>query len=398
MIGRGAIAGALLAGLLSAPAAAHDQTISYSTWRLAGRRADVTVRLSRLDVSRFPWAADAADADQRLATYLTEHLVLRAGGDRCAVVVDGPRPAEAAPERIAFTWTVQCPDAGALQINSTVLLEVAPSHLHFARLLAAGAPVRERMLSDAERSWPLGESAPTALSLGAYVGLGVERSLTGYDHLAFLFVLLLVGGALGEMAKVVAGFTVAYSLTLAAGVLGYLHPDPVPIAALIGLSVALIAAENLWLSGGRSAVLRWSLGGALALLAGGAAAGSGRVSALTLGGLALFVVCYFGLLRRGAEPAPQRVAIAFLFGLLHGFGFAGVLTEAAPPAARLAGALFGFHAGVELGQLAVIAVCWLLLRFAARAADERARAALMDYGSAAALTLGVFWFITRTFG
>ncbi len=396
MIGRGAIAGALLAGLLGAPAAAHDQTISYSTWRLAGRRADVTVRLSRLDVSRFPWAAEA-DADQRLATYLTEHLMLRAGGDRCAVA-DGPRPAEAAPERIAFTWTVQCPDAGALHIDSTVLLEVAPSHLHFARLLTAGAPVRERMLSDAERSWPLGESAQAALSLGAYVGLGVERSLTGYDHLAFLFVLLLVGGALGEVAKVVAGFTVAYSITLAVGVLGYLHPDPVPVAALIGLSVALIAAENLWLSGGRSAVVRWGLGGALALLAGVAAAGFGRVSALTLGGLALFVVCYFGLLRRGAEPAPQRVAIAFLFGLLHGFGFAGALAESAPSAARLAGALFGFHAGVVLGQLAVIAVCWLLLRFAARAADERARSALTDYGSAAALTMGVFWFITRTFG
>src|SRR5262249_28050291 len=155
--------------------------------------------------------------------------------------------------------------------------------------------------------------------------------LGGADHLAFLLALLLLGGSLGQLARVVTGFTLAHSLTLALAVLGVVRPERAPIEALIGLSITLVAVENGWWTGGRGRLLPSAVAAVLGLLAVAALAGHGRVPALTLAGLGLFSVCYFGLLERAEDARSLRFAVAFLFGLVHGFGFAAVLTEASLP-------------------------------------------------------------------
>jgi hypothetical protein len=132
----------------------------------------------------------------------------------------------------------------------------------------------------------------------------------------------------------------------------------------------------------------------LGLLAAAAAAGWGRVPAVTLGGFSLFVPCYFALLRRSTRPGALRGGIALLFGLLHGFGFASVLVEAGLPAGRLLAALLGFNLGVEAGQLVVVALLWAALR---RIGGAR-RGLVVEAGSASVLALGTVWFVLRTFG
>jgi hypothetical protein len=92
-----------------------------------------------------------------------------------------------------------------------------------------------------------------------------------------------------------------------------------------------------------------------------------------------------------------RWAIAFIFGLVHGCAFAGVLVEAGLPTEWLAAALFGFNLGVELGQLAAVAMVWPLLRRLETRGDSW-WLAVLHYGSTAVLALGVFWFVSRTFG
>lgn len=396
---------ALLAALaLAIPAVAHDRSISYSSWDIRGRHAHVTVRLSELDLSRFPWGVTAGEQlDRALGTYLTERLQLSAGDTTCAVA-DAPRRLEAAAGRAAYEWRLQCPPTGDLRIASALLLDVAPSHLHFARVTHDGSRVLERVLSDDDRTWPLMPSStaedqdPAGTSLAGYVALGVEHIWTGYDHLAFLLALLLIGSSLTEVAKVVTGFTVAHSLTLAVAVLGYMRPERGPIEALIGLSIALVAAENVWLVGGRTRLLPWLIAGGLACLALAAESGHGRVPGVTLVGLALFSLCYFGLLARVARPAPLRWTIAFVFGLVHGFGFAAVLVEANLSPERLVRALFGFNVGVEFGQLAAVTVIWPLLRLAAHPGRERWHGVIVDVGSAAVFGLGLFWFVSRAYG
>jgi hypothetical protein len=252
----GAVIG-LLVGLSSRPAAAHDRTTSYSTWDMHGRSAHVTVRLSQLDVTRFPWAASAGEQlEQQLGQYLAGRLQLLTDGEPCAVV-EGPRALDAAVGRFAVEWRVECPGQGALRIRSAVLLDVAPGHLHFARVTRDGAAPLERVLSEREPTWALMDVSParpaelSGTSLLGYLRLGIDHILSGYDHLAFLLALLLIGGSIGEVAKIVTGFTVAHSITLGLTVLGYVRPDAAPVEALIGLSIALVAVENVWLSGPR---------------------------------------------------------------------------------------------------------------------------------------------------
>jgi hypothetical protein len=391
----------LLAACAAAPAAAHERTVSYSTWEIDGAQARVTVRLTPLDVSRLPWAATAGrEVDRRLGAYLTERLTLRADGAPCPVV-GGPIRLATPADRIMVGWEVACPSAHALVLRSDVLLDVAPSHLHFARVRPAGQPGLERVLSEAEPSWQLGDSGARAAvgdSLADFLRLGIGHILTGYDHLAFLLGLLLLGGTLADLVRIVTGFTVAHSITLALAVVGAVRPAAAPIEALIGLSIALVAAENLWLAGGRAAAVRWAVAAALLCLAAAAAGGGGSVPALTLAGLAVFAACYFGLVARAARPAPLRAAVAFVFGLIHGFGFAGVLLEAELPRERLARALFGFNAGVELGQVAAVLALWPLLQVTRRWHHGALHGAVVEYGSAAILAMGVFWFVSRSYG
>ncbi len=94
----------------------------------------------------------------------------------------------------------------------------------------------------------------------------------------------------------------------------------------------------------------------------------------------------------------RRAAIAFCFGLVHGFGFAGVLTEIALPQGRLLPALLGFNLGVEVGQLAIVALAWPLLWTVARVSDGRVHRLVMELGTASVGAMGLYWMVARAYG
>ena len=398
------VAFAVLCALTPESANAHGRSLSYSSWKLTGAGALVRVRIPRLELTRL--ALDPVlepDTQQSVIGLLAERVRLSSHGQLCPPSVD-PAPVAAPEGWVVYEWPLRCPDPGAPVISSTLLLDVAPSHLHFARVELPDGSVREAVLSETQTSWSLGElSAKTSAqgasgtSLRGYLVLGIEHIATGYDHIAFVLALLLLAASLREVAGLVTGFTIGHSLTLALAVLGVVRPEPAAIEALIGFSIALVAAENSWLLGGRPRAVPWIVVTGLAALAAAALAGHGAVAASSLLGLALFSWCHFGLLDRVSRPARVRAAVAFAFGLIHGFGFAGVLAEMDLPTDRLIAALFGFNAGVEVGQLVVVAMVWPLLRVLARTRDGRWHDRVAELGSAAICGLGLFWFLTRTF-
>jgi hypothetical protein len=392
-----------LALAVALPASAHTRSVSYSSWQLDAAGATVSVRVSLLELSRlaFDPVLDV-ESGGRAAQYLAEHLGLRAGDAPCAAV--GPPAAEPAPKGWAhFRWRIACAASGPRTIESSVLLDVAPSHLHFARVAGDGLAVRERVLTEAEPAWVLESArgaAPAAAgtTLFGYIGLGILHITTGWDHLAFLLALLLLARRLREVAVLVTAFTAAHSVTLALAVLGLVRPNGAAIEALIGYSIALVAAENAWLLAGGGLAVPVGVAIATALVAVVAGFGVGAVGPLVLVGLALFAGCHFALLARVSRPARLRAAVAFVFGLVHGFGFAGVLAEMELPTARLAPALFGFNVGVEIGQLAAVALAWPALVWISRASPQRWAPRVVEGGSAAVCGLGLFWFVTRAFG
>lgn len=407
----------LLLCILFAPtqAFAHARSVSYSGWQLDDEGGRVRVRVSLLELSRLGIplpvrpGLDASAEQAAVGAYLADHLDLISGTERCTPTGPPvPRPAE--PGYVVFGWSVACASPGPRTIRSRILFSEAPSHLHFARLNvpasdAGPGRILERVLSESAPTWPL--SAPTAnasseveaagTSVIDYLVLGVEHILSGWDHLAFVLALVLLARSLREVAQLVTGFTVAHSITLALAVLRWVEPQTGPVEAMIGFSVALIAAENAWLLSGRGFTIPVLITVLLISAAAFSASGYGTLPVLTLLGLALFSASHFGLLGAARDPGLLRILLAFAFGLVHGFGFAGVLAEMALPTDRLLPALLGFNVGVELGQLAVVAVLWPLLLWMRRANQGRPHRLFSEVAAAGVCGLGLYWFVTRAF-
>ena len=401
----------LLLVLVAGEAHAHGRSTSTSSWQFDADGASVLVRLQLADLPHVLPETDDATPEM-LATipalqravgdYLLEHVALRAG-DRACSPAGPPLPVPSQdPTRAAYRWRLDCADTGALQARVDLFLEAVPDHLHLARFTTPEGDAFERVfVLDAETQALGGETAaaPAATSFRDYLALGVEHIASGFDHLLFLLALLLVGASVLEVATIVTGFTLAHSVSLALGVLGVVTPRPAAIEALIGLSIAVVALENFALTGGpriRRGVMALLVGG-IGLAALGAWAGRVAVPAVALVGVGLFACCYLGLLERAERPARMRWFVAFVFGLIHGFGFAGLLTEIGLPPGRLAAALLGFNLGVEAGQLVLVALAWPLLYLALRGGPER-RAVVAQLGSTPVLIAGLYWFLTRSLG
>jgi HupE / UreJ protein len=399
---RGALAAALL--LASAPAAAHQRSQSFSTWRIEGSHVSAVWSVLALEATRLaPGTTSLEVLGPRVAQHVAETVAVRRAGAACLPEAP-PRALRAPPGHVRVEARYRCPEGdGALEVADGAFFEQAPSHVHFARVLAAGAPPREVLFTEGARVQVLvparGAAEDGGAGIGRFVGLGAEHILVGYDHLAFLLSLILLGGGARELVRVVTGFTVGHSVTLSLAALGFLRVDARLVDALIGFSIALVAAENLAVRGRVHGVLARASGAALVALAVLAAPGiaPGGPPVTTLLGLALFSACYLGLAGTPEGSRRLRPAVTLLFGLVHGFSFAGVLAEVGLPRGRLLGALFGFNVGVELGQIAAVLGIVALASLARAAADPPRRAFGADALSALLCALGLFWFLERAY-
>ena len=160
------------------------------------------------------------------------------------------------------------------------------------------------------------EGAPSRWAVSVdYFRLGVEHILGGIDHLLFVLALLLIVDGTRRLVATVTAFTVSHSLTLAGATLGLVHVSQQPVEAVIALSILFVAGEILHVRQGREGVTRrWPW------------------------------------------------VVAFSFGLLHGFGFAGALTEVGLPQKDIPLALLTFNIGVEAGQVFFIFVVLVVIR------------------------------------
>ncbi len=207
-------------------------------------------------------------------------------------------------------------------------------------LLREGQVVQETLLDAEHPSLLRSQPAPSPFQVGLrYIREGILHIFGGPDHICFVLGLLLLGGTFKSLLKTVTAFTLAHSITLSIAVLGIWNPSPRWVEPLIALSIIAIAAEN------------WR---------------------------APF---------RKSDPRPW---LAFGFGLIHGFGFAGALTEVGLPKEALGVALASFNGGVEIGQALIVAAVAPALSWFARKHEARHRQLVLGLSVAIALA-GLYW-------
>lgn len=270
-------------------------------------------------------ANTAAGDPARMASLLVRHLRIEADGHRCQPgAADFVPPA---PPRLSTTYNIEfrCPaPIRTLSVTDDSFDFVGRGSHILVQVQVAGQerpPAPPVLLADERRSASFDLQAtaletqtlsPATTGAAGFLPLGVQHILEGWDHLLFLLALVLPGGSFGNLVRIVTAFTVAHSITLGAAALELVSVPAAPVEALIALSIGWVAAENL-----------------------------ARV-----------------------KPMSRRWAVAFAFGLVHGFGFANVLREIGLPRDALLSSLLWFNVGIEIGQLLVVlllvpALAWL---------------------------------------
>jgi len=287
------------------------------------------------------WKVPARGEDLRLGLYVELP-------ERCANLTE-PRGVFAGG---GFTerWSAKC--TGGLAGDAIRIAGLSRSAADvLVRVERLDGTAQDARLTAASPSFVLEAASSRTRVASTYLKLGIEHILLGVDHLLFVLALILLVKGWSRLVGTITAFTVAHSITLAAATLGWVQVPGPPVEACIALSILLVAVELVRAHDRFSFVLRWPW------------------------------------------------LMAFAFGLLHGFGFAGALREIGLPQHAIPLALFFFNVGVELGQLAFITVVLGIFSLAKRiklaAACERYARPAAPYAIG---SLASFWFFDRLAG
>lgn len=358
---------------------AHDPGLSTAQGQLRTDGLEIAVGFAPADAEQLlppearvsgKWTqAEFVAAQPLLAGLAPEIMELSAGG--VALAPRESRVQLASGDALNFLLVFPRPPPGVVTLRAPKLALLPPGHREFVIIVdERGSTIAKKLLSakDAVLEIPVaavsgagspGEivaTARTATGAGAvgaaesptfwgFLKLGVEHIWTGYDHLLFLFALLVVCRTFRSIVAIITCFTLAHSLTLALATLDVVNLPSRFVEPAIAASIVFVGLENLF--------------------------------------------------RRGEEP-KGRWALTFAFGLIHGFGFASVLKElgVGRGGQGLAMPLFTFNAGVEVGQIAVAAIV-LPLVWKLRKNEKFVRVGV-PLLSAVVAVAGLYWFLERT--
>jgi len=345
------VAGFALAAIAAAasPAFAHTGgTTGYAS--IAIGRASV-----RYSLTLWPSALPAAVAEElqlaragrapsrdRLLGFIHAKVMLVAHGRRCEAGPGFLFPSARQGESVTLVVDFACADTVRDLLIRDDLFDVLGADYHTLARIEAPGFSGQFAFTPETREMRVTVGGAGAGGTVSFFLLGVEHILSGYDHLLFLLGLLLRGGGWFSLAKIITAFTLAHSVTLALAVLNVVVLPDRLVEAVIALSIAFVAAENLFLS----------------------------------------------------PVVPRRWLVSFCFGLVHGFGFSSALRELGLPTHGLLLSLFGFNAGVEAGQALVVAVILPLIVVLRRARWEKR---MVLSSSLAILLVGLVLFVQRVF-
>jgi hydrogenase/urease accessory protein HupE len=337
------------------PSRAHTEPYSWVDVRIAG--PGWTGRVTA-HVEDLAFGIGLATPDSLLqAAYVTRHaaaleqalavrLHLEADGDRVR-----PRWTGVAlvPERNGVAFDFRGSDdrpPSDLRLRGPLFTH-DPTHATYFNVYVDGAIRRQDLLDSGrtESRFTTGFQQRHLDVVRRFVAEGIHHIFIGPDHILFIIGLLLLGGSLGRLLKIITAFTLAHSVTLALAALGLVRPPARLVEPAIALSIIYVGAANLMSNDRRQ---------------------------------------------------DRRALLAGCFGLVHGFGFANVLRELGLPREALVWSLFSFNVGVEIGQACIVlAVAPLLALLRARRPALALRT--VHLVSLAVVASGAYWFVQRAF-
>jgi hydrogenase/urease accessory protein HupE len=270
------------------------------------RLSSEELEVGRADVERY--VLDGYRLSTRAGSGPPTRLLGRLKGARLVAESSSAAPPAEALVDLDFHFD-PIPASDSLEIDFSLFRETNPWHRDHAEILWFGKPPQSRLLWSEDPTWLFRPGDTGGGTLSQYLVMGCEHILSGYDHLAFLVALVVAARRFRSLLGVVTAFTLAHSMTLALAALGIVRLPPRPVEASIALSIAWV--------GFRGATL---------------------------------------------VPPKRLWPEAFVFGLVHGLGFARILADSLAANTQKLTGLVGFNLGIECGQLAIVASVALILK------------------------------------
>jgi hypothetical protein len=360
----------------------------------------VTFTVPEIEARRLATPADSGPGNAVVSAYLAGRVGAFVGAAPCGVL-NAPRAVAASPGFRRFEFAFSCPGVAGIALHSGAFFDLVPSHVTFAQISDDHGGITEQLFTrdrqTLENAGAGDENRLRDAGFFDYILLGVFHILTGVDHMSFLLGLVLISRRLKDLAFVITGFTLGHSLTLALAVTGILRPQGAYIDALIGLTIALIGAENVVVASRRPGIVAAATAGMLGLMALGDFFGLHGLPVLLLAGAGLFAANYLRISGHLTDAARLRLVVTLVFGLIHGFGFAADLLEMRLPTGKLAELLVGFNLGVEIGQLSLVLLMMGIAALLVRVGLGLSRRLVVDVGSAGLVAFGMFLLVTRAY-
>ena len=332
---------------------AHNRSESFSDWAISIDQSKKTVSgiftVKEREATRIPSDQDGS-IGSRLVDYLEKRVSFFTLESECQARRSTLLAAQQGFLRVMLEF--HCSGDG-LQLKMRPFQDLVSGHIHFARVRFENGSLEEYLFTarnpKARIQTKTGDRETSNSGFFDYFVIGIEHIVSGVDHLAFVLAVMLLARTGRNIAVAVSGFTLGHSVSLALAVLGFAEPNDKLVESLIGFTIALAAIEfgvSLTRSSAWAVVL-------LALVILSCVFVSGHPVVLI--GLLLFSSCYLLLGQRLEKPERSvRPVVTGIFGLVHGFGFAGLLLNRELPTDQIVEALLGFNLGVELGQLAFV--------------------------------------------
>lgn len=344
----------LLSVLFPMPVSAHPLSVSYSTLIYTGNELELSYSIDLYSITE---STDLGLIDEekfrisqaQISEWISTNILIKVNNEQLSGVLKEITMEDKQSTTMAtaiYTYPVKKGDN--ISLEDMLYKEDGAYYTNFL-VYHEGEIAREAILKGDHRQWETiaggtteaGGSAGRNSAWSDFLLLGMEHILTGYDHLLFLLALLLGKQSFKQYAATITAFTIAHSITLSLAVLGIVTIPSKWVELTIALSICYVAVEN---------IVR--------------------------------------------KEISHRALITFLFGLVHGLGFAGILSEMDIPTTNLALSLISFNVGIEIVQIVLVLLLLPLLGLLQRSSWQRMS---LTVCSTAIVAIGAFWSIERLF-
>jgi hypothetical protein len=340
---------------LATPSQAHWADLAVADIQIQTRDVDLNLTIPTGLISQFDDDKNQQLSDleitihqKDLREFLNDKVRITASGEQPATLTVKPTLAKKLPSNLIATpnthsslllqyrWTEPIEQ---LQMHYDLFVPGVSTARCLAQVFRAGQVDNLVFTPDSQNAALI--DAPILQKISSFIGLGVEHIWTGYDHILFLVSLLMLGGELGYLLKVVTAFSLSHSVTLFLAALNIISVPSRWVEIAIALSIGYIASENLW-----------------------------------------------------KKEAKARWQLAFGFGLIHGLGFSSVMQELDLPSNNLLTSIASFSIGIELGQFAIVLATYFALAYLRKFSWELTARRLISVG---VIVMSAIWVWERAF-